>query len=39
MVVLARVDQSLINGLIVNQWAPHLQVKIFMVVDYVLCNN
>lgn len=27
MVVLARVDQRLIHGLIVNQWAPHLQVK------------
>ena len=39
MVVLARVDQRLIHGLIVNQWAPHLQVKRFMVVDDVLCNN
>ena len=37
MVVLARVDQRLIHGLIVNQWAPHLQVKRFMVVDDVLC--
>ena len=39
MVVLARVDQRLIHGLIVNQWAPHLQVKRFVVVDDVLCNN
>lgn len=39
MVVLARVDQRLIHGLIVNQWAPHLQVKRFMVVDDVLCNK
>ena len=39
MVVLARVDQRLIHGLVVNQWAPALQVKRFMVVDDVLCNN
>lgn len=39
MVVLARVDQRLIHGLIVNQWAPHLKVKRFMVVDDLLCNN
>lgn len=38
-VVLARVDQRLIHGLVVNQWAPALQVKRFMVVDDVLCNN
>ena len=39
MVVLARIDQRLIHGLVVNQWAPELQVKRFMVVDDVLCNN
>lgn len=39
MVVLARIDQRLIHGLIVNQWAPALQVKRFMVVDDVLCSN
>lgn len=39
MVVLARIDQRLIHGLGVNQWAPALQVKRFMVVDDVLCNN
>lgn len=38
-VVLARIDQRLIHGLIVNQWAPHLKVKRFMVVDDILCNN
>ena len=37
--VLARIDQRLIHGLVVNQWAPALQVKRFMVVDDVLCNN
>ena len=39
MVVLARIDQRLIHGLVVNQWAPALQVKRFMVVDDLLCNN
>lgn len=39
MIVLARIDQRLIHGLVVNQWAPALQVKRFMVVDDVLCNN
>lgn len=39
MVVLARIDQRLVHGLVVNQWAPALQVKRFMVVDDVLCNN
>ena len=39
MVVLARIDQRLIHGLVVIQWAPALQVKRFMVVDDVLCNN
>ena len=39
MVVLARIDQRLIHGLVVNQWAPALQVKRFMVVDDMLCNN
>ena len=39
MVVLARINQRLIHGLVVNQWAPALQVKRFMVVDDVLCNN
>lgn len=27
MVVLARIDQRLIHGLVVNQWAPALQVR------------
>ena len=39
MVVLARIDQRLIHGIIVNQWAPALQVKRFMVVDDILCSN
>ena len=39
MGVIARIDQRLIHGLVVNQWAPALQVKRFMVVDDVLCNN
>lgn len=39
MIVLARIDQRLIHGLVVNQWAQTLQVKRFMVVDDVLCNN
>jgi len=39
MVVLARIDQRLIHGLVVNQWAPALKVKRFMVVDDLLCNN
>lgn len=39
MVVMARIDQRLIHGLVVNQWAPALQVKRFMVVDDLLCNN
>ena len=39
MLVLARIDQRLIHGLVVNQWAPALQVKRFMVIDDILCNN
>lgn len=39
MVVMARIDQRLIHGLVVNQWAPALQVKRFMVVDDKLCDN
>lgn len=39
MVVLARIDQRLIHGIIVNQWAPALQVKRFRVVDDILCSN
>ncbi len=39
MVVLARIDQRLIHGIIVNQWAPALQVKRFMVVDDILRNE
>lgn len=39
MVVLARIDQRLIHGIIVNQWAPALQVKRFMVVDDILYSN
>ncbi|MCH4170327.1 MAG: PTS sugar transporter subunit IIB [Lactobacillus sp.] len=38
-VVLARIDQRLIHGLIVNQWAQSLQVKRFMVVDDELSQN
>lgn len=38
-VILARVDQRLIHGLIVNQWAQALQVKRFMVVDDELSTN
>lgn len=38
-VVLARIDQRLIHGIVVNQVAPAFQVKRFMVVDDVLCNN
>lgn len=39
MVVLARIDQRLLHGLVVNQWASALKVKRFMVVDDLLCNN
>ena len=38
-VVLARIDQRLIHGLIVNQWAQSLHVKRFMVVDDELSTN
>ncbi|AVL00723.1 PTS sugar transporter subunit IIB [Pediococcus inopinatus] len=38
-VVLARVDQRLIHGLIVNQWAQSLNAKRFMVVDDVVSQN
>ncbi|GAF40984.1 PTS family mannose fructose sorbose porter component IIB [Agrilactobacillus composti DSM 18527 = JCM 14202] len=38
-VVLARIDQRLIHGLIVNQWAQSLQVKRFMVVDDEISQN
>ncbi|MCD2256900.1 PTS sugar transporter subunit IIB [Lactobacillus sp. CC-MHH1034] len=38
-VVLARIDQRLIHGLIVNQWAQKLQVKRFMVVDDEISQN
>lgn len=38
-VVLARIDQRLIHGLIVNQWAQALSVKRFMVVDDELSTN
>lgn len=38
-VVLARIDQRLIHGLIVNQWAQALNVKRFMVVDDELSTN
>ena len=31
MVVLARIDQRLIHGIIVNQWAPALQVKLSLI--------
>ena len=39
MVVLARVDQRLIHGIVVNQVAPAFKVKRFMVVDDLLCDN
>ena len=38
-VVLARIDQRLIHGLIVNQWAQALKVKRFMVVDDEISKN
>ncbi|KRO00843.1 PTS family mannose fructose sorbose porter component IIB [Companilactobacillus kimchiensis] len=38
-VVLARIDQRLIHGLIVNQWAQSLKVKRFMVIDDELSTN
>ena len=38
-VVLARIDQRLIHGLIVNQWAQSLNVKRFMVVDDEISKN
>ncbi|WP_125590098.1 PTS sugar transporter subunit IIB [Companilactobacillus jidongensis] len=38
-VVLARVDQRLVHGLIVNQWAQSLKVKRFMVVDDAISKN
>jgi Phosphotransferase system, mannose/fructose/N-acetylgalactosamine-specific component IIB len=38
-VVLARVDQRLIHGLIVNQWAQSLQIKRFMVIDDEVSQN
>ena len=38
-VVLARIDQRLIHGLIVNQWAQYLKIKRFMVVDDELSKN
>jgi PTS system mannose-specific IIB component len=38
-VVLARVDQRLIHGLIVNQWAQALQIKRFMVIDDEVSQN
>ncbi|APX71336.1 PTS sugar transporter subunit IIB [Companilactobacillus allii] len=38
-VVLARIDQRLVHGLIVNQWAQALKVKRFMVVDDEISQN
>ncbi|MFT8363226.1 MAG: PTS sugar transporter subunit IIB [Sporolactobacillus sp.] len=38
-VVAARVDQRLIHGLIVNQWAQSLKIKRFMVVDDFVSQN
>lgn len=38
-VVLARIDQRLIHGLIVNQWSQNLRVKRFMVVDDEISKN
>lgn len=38
-VVLARIDQRLIHGLIVNQWAQYLKIKRFMVIDDVISKN
>lgn len=38
-VVLARIDQRLIHGLIVNQWAQYLKIKRFMVIDDAISKN
>ncbi|MCO6541068.1 MAG: PTS sugar transporter subunit IIB [Lactobacillus sp.] len=38
-VVLARIDQRLIHGLIVNQWAQYLKAKRFMVIDDEISKN
>lgn len=38
-VVLARIDQRLIHGLIVNQWAQALKIKRFMVIDDEISKN
>lgn len=38
-VVLARIDQRLIHGLIVNQWAQYLKANRFMVVDDLISQN
>ncbi len=32
-VVLARVDQRLVHGIVVNQWAAEVQPKRYMVID------
>ena len=38
-VVLARIDQRLIHGLIVNHWAQYLKIKRFMVIDDAISKN
>ena len=38
-VVLARVDQRLVHGVIVNAWYQYLQVKRFMVIDDEVSKN
>ncbi|MCO7124692.1 PTS sugar transporter subunit IIB [Sporolactobacillus shoreicorticis] len=38
-VVLARVDQRLIHGIIVNQWGQALDVKRYMVIDDAISQN
>lgn len=38
-VVLARIDQRLIHGIVVNQWAAETQAKRYMVVDDEVSQN
>ena len=38
-VVLARIDQRLIHGLIVNQWAQYLKIKRLKIIDDVISKN
>lgn len=38
-IILARVDQRLIHGVIVNAWYQYLQVKRFMVIDDAISQD